>query len=161
MDKPEGLELAKRLAQKLFPGEWRAHDVFGHELCVIGGSSPLAVFGPKISERPEPFLALNCAVATGLPVTTGLYEFINTVNGDAWFGSCHLMVAQDGTATAIYSLLIPLEPVSWANTASIQWIMTMTNSAMGHARTIAPDLTGRFGGRPFPPQAVDTLVMMT
>src|SRR5688572_17259609 len=52
MDKPDGLQLAKKLCEKLFPGAWRTHDLVGNELCVISGSSPLAILGPKISERP-------------------------------------------------------------------------------------------------------------
>jgi hypothetical protein len=84
MDKSGGLDLAKQLSERLWPGEWRSHDLLGNELCAISGSYPLAIFGPKITDRPEAFLALNCAVATGLPVTPALYEFINSINSDAW-----------------------------------------------------------------------------
>jgi hypothetical protein len=162
MNKVEGLDLARTHCEKFFAGQWKPYELMGHELCVIEGASCLSVLGPKISQRPEPYLALSCALGTGVQLTADAYEFMNSVNGDAWFGSCHFVVAADGSGTAIYGLVVPLEPLAWERPASVQWTATMINSVIGHAEAVVPELTSRFGGVPFGQRyPIDALVMMT
>lgn len=166
MDKLETVSFVEAYLRNTYPGRSRPYTStlgtgVGKGIYVIETDSTLAILGPKTTQRPEPFLSLLCALATGVPESLELYKFVNDINYNAWFGTTHVQLRSDGLASVLSALLVPMEPVALSRPESITWVTIMLNTVLSTAEQKAAELVAKLGGQRFPTEHVDALFMMS
>jgi hypothetical protein len=166
VDKIEIAPFVEAYLRNTYPGRSRPYTSLlgmsgGKGTYVIETDSTLALLGPKTTQRPEPFLSLLCALATGVPESLELYKFVNEINYNAWFGTTNVQLRGDGLATVLSALLVPMEPITLSRPESITWVTIMLNTVLNTAEQKAPELVTKFGGERFPPQHVEGLFLMS